>query len=105
MKMGFNPRLRIEGFLLTMFDVRNNLSHRVAEEIKKHFKHILFDAIIPRNVRLGEAPSFGKPAILYDISSKGAISYLNLAKEILQGRGHLYEKEGGSGQGIGSADS
>lgn len=86
MKRGFNPGLNVEGFLLTMYDVRNNLSRQVADEIKKHFSKILFKTIIPRNVRLGEAPGFGKPAIIYDASSKGAISYLNLTKEILKNK-------------------
>lgn len=82
-KKGLNPKLKIEGFLLTMFDSRNNLSHQVYEEVKKHFKDNVFNAIIPRNVRLGECPSFGKPILLYDIHCKGAISYLQLAQEII----------------------
>ncbi len=81
-----NPGLVIEGLLLTMFDKRNNLSHQVAEEAEKHLKNLLFDVRIPRNVRLGEAPSFGKPILLYDITSKGAQSYLALAKEIMNDR-------------------
>jgi len=105
MKKVFNPKLKLEGLLLTMFDVRNNLSHRVAEEIKKHFSHILFDTIIPRNVRLGEAPSFGKPVILYDKSSRGAIRYMDLAREILQNKGNLYEKKRGFREGFSGADS
>lgn len=80
----FNPRLAIEGILLTMFDERTNLSKQVAEEIRKSLKHILFEAVIPRSVRLAEAPSFGKPIILYDIKSKGAEAYLNLAEEIIR---------------------
>lgn len=80
-----NPRLAIEGVLLTMFDKRNNLSHQVAEEAEKYFKHLVFHTRIPRNVRLGEAPSFGKPILLYDITSQGAKSYLALAKEIMNG--------------------
>jgi chromosome partitioning protein len=82
-KQSLNPRLEIEGILLTMFDPRNNLSHQVAEEVKRHFTDKVFDTIIPRNIRLSEAPSHGKPALLYDIRSKGAESYLNLAKEIM----------------------
>jgi len=78
-----NPGLRIEGVLLTMFDKRNNLSHQVAEEAEKYLKNLVFDARIPRNVRLGEAPSFGKPILLYDITSRGAQGYLALAKEIM----------------------
>ncbi len=82
-KQALNPRLTIEGILLTMFDVRNNLSHQVAQEVRTHFKGKVFDTVIPRNIRLSEAPSHGKPALLYDIHSKGAESYLNLAREIL----------------------
>jgi len=82
-KQALNPRLEIEGILLTMFDSRNNLSHQVAEEVKAHFKDKVFKTIIPRNIRLSEAPSHGKPVLLYDIRSKGAESYLNLAREIM----------------------
>jgi chromosome partitioning protein len=80
----FNPKLAIEGILLTMFDERTNLSKQVAEEIRKSLKHILFESVIPRSIRLAEAPSFGKPVILYDIRSKGAEAYLNLAEEIIR---------------------
>ena len=79
-----NPALKVGGILLTMYDVRNNLCRQVSEEIRTHFGDKVFDAVIPRNVRLSEAPSFGQPAILYDISSTGARAYLELAKEILQ---------------------
>ena len=82
-KQSLNPRLEIEGILLTMFDIRNNLSHQVAEEVRNHFKEKVFKTVIPRNVRLSEAPSHGKPILLYDIHSKGAESYLNLASEIM----------------------
>jgi len=82
-KQSFNPKLEIEGILLTMFDSRNSLSHQVAHEVKRHFKDKVFKTIIPRNVRLSEAPSHGKPVLLYDIHSKGAESYLDLAKEIM----------------------
>jgi len=82
-RSSFNPELDIEGIVLTMFDARNNLSREVAEEIRKHFRSRVYNTIIPRNVTLGEAPSFGKPALLYDIRSRGAQSYLSLAKEIL----------------------
>jgi len=82
-RSSFNPELDIEGIVLTMFDARNNLSLEVAEEIRKHFRNKVYNTIIPRNVTLGEAPSFGKPALLYDMRSKGAQSYLSLAKEIL----------------------
>jgi chromosome partitioning protein len=78
-----NPGLEIEGIILTMHDARNNLSEEVAREVRKHFGGKVFQTVIPRNVTLGEAPSHGKPAILYDIRSKGAQSYLSLAKEIL----------------------
>jgi chromosome partitioning protein len=82
-KHALNPRLEIEGILLTMFDGRNNLSHQVADEVRRHFKEKVFRTVIPRNIRLSEAPSHGKPVLLYDIHSKGAESYLNLAREIL----------------------
>ncbi len=82
-----NPDLEIEGMLLTMYDVRLNLSNQVVHEVKTHFKHLVFDTIIPRNIKLSEAPSFGLPAIVHDAESKGAISYLNLAHEMLQANG------------------
>ena len=82
-KENLNPSLRIEGILLTMYDGRNNLSQQVAQEVKVHFGDKVFTTIIPRNVRLSEAPSYGKPAILYDIKSAGSQSYISLAKEIL----------------------
>jgi chromosome partitioning protein len=82
-KQALNPRLTVEGILLTMFDSRNNLSHQVAQEVRTYFKGKVFNTIIPRNIRLSEAPSHGKPVLLYDIHSKGAESYLNLAREIL----------------------
>jgi chromosome partitioning protein len=82
-KQALNPRLEIEGILLTMFDGRNNLSHQVVLEVKNHFKDKVFETIIPRNIRLSEAPSHGKPVLLYDIHSKGAESYLSLAREIM----------------------
>lgn len=79
-----NKELDIEGFLLTMFDTRLNLSNQVVEEVRKHFDSMVFDTIIQRNVKLSEAPSYGKPVIMYDAASKGADNYLNLAREILQ---------------------
>ena len=82
-KMGLNPSLEIEGILLTMFDPRNNLCHQVVEEVRSHFDGRIFKTIISRNVRLSESPSFGKPVILYDINSKGASNYIELAKEML----------------------
>jgi chromosome partitioning protein len=83
-KKGLNPGISIEGILLTMFDSRNNLSHQVSDEIRNHFADSTFRTVIPRNVRLSEAPSHGKPVLLYDITSRGASSYLDLAKEIIQ---------------------
>ncbi len=80
----FNPALSMEGIVLTMFDERTNLSKQVAEEIKRSLKTLVFEAIIPRSVRLAEAPSFGRPVVLYDIKSKGAEAYLNLAQELLR---------------------
>lgn len=77
-----NPDLEIEGILLTMYDSRLRLSNQIVEEVQKHFQSMVFSTIIPRNIRLSEAPSFGQPAIVYDGNSKGAISYLNLAQEI-----------------------
>jgi chromosome partitioning protein len=83
----FNSDLEIEGILLTMFDPRNNLSVEVEREVRKHFGVKVYTTVIPRNVTLGEAPSHGKPVLLYDIRSKGAQSYLLLAKEILNENG------------------
>ncbi len=88
-KKKLNPHLEIEGILFTMFDVRNNLSHQVSFEVKKYFEKYIFKTIIPRNVRLSESPSYGKPVILYDIKSSGAKSYLKLANEILFNGGSL----------------
>jgi chromosome partitioning protein len=79
-----NPALDIEGIALTMYDERVNLARQVAEEVRKHFGKKVYDTIVPRNVRLGEAPSFGKPIILYDIRSRGSEAYVNLAKEFIQ---------------------
>ncbi len=79
-----NPNLGIEGILLTMYDSRLRLSNQVVEEVKTHFQQMVFNTIIQRNTKLGEAPSFGETIIMHDASSKGAINYLNLAREILQ---------------------
>ena len=87
-KKGLNPGLKIVGILLTMFDSRNNLSSQVEEEVRRYFKSTVFNTIIPRNVRLSEAPSHGKPIMLYDLNSKGAQSYLKLAEELID-RGGL----------------
>lgn len=84
-----NPTLVIEGILLTMYDLRLRLSNQVVNEVNLHFKNMVFDTIIPRNIRLSESPSFGIPAILHDADSKGSISYLNLAKEIITKNGLL----------------
>ena len=80
-----NPDLEIEGALLTMFDERTNLSHQIMQDLRNFFGEKLFSTIVPRNIRLGEAPSYGQPIILYDIRSKGAESYIRLAKEIIHG--------------------
>jgi chromosome partitioning protein len=84
-----NPELVIEGILLTMYDLRLRLSNQVVNEVNSHFKNMVFETIIPRNIRLSESPSFGIPAILHDADSKGSISYLNLAKEIIRKNGLL----------------
>jgi chromosome partitioning protein len=83
-KRGLNPQLKLGGILLTMFDKRTNLSSQVADEARKYFKNRVYHTVIPRNVRLGEAPSFGKPVLLYDAVSAGAVSYMDLAKEIIE---------------------
>ena len=82
-----NPELAIEGILLTMYDMRLRLSNQVVEEVKTHFQQMVFDTIIQRNTKLGEAPSFGQSIIMHDASGKAAINYLNLAREILQKNG------------------
>ncbi len=79
-----NPTLAVEGILLTMSDDRTNLSRQVEEEVRAHLPDLVFDTVIPRNVRLGEAPSFGKPIILYDLRSAGAQSYLSLMREVVK---------------------
>ncbi|MEA2105638.1 MAG: AAA family ATPase [Bacteroidota bacterium] len=79
-----NKELEIEGFLLTMYDPRLRLSNQVVDEVKKHFQDMVFETIIQRNIKLSESPSYGKPVVMYDAASKGAMNYLNLAKELLQ---------------------
>jgi chromosome partitioning protein len=93
-----NEDMQIEGILLTMYDARLRLSNQVVTEVKRHFQDLVFNTIIHRNTRLGEAPSFGKPAIMYDAECTGAINYLNLAREILQ-------KNGMAGAGVWQPDS
>lgn len=83
-KSRLNPHLDIEGFLMTMYDSRTRLNNQIYEEVKTHFKSLVFDTVIQRNVKLGEAPSHGLPALLYDAESRGAINHLQLAKELLQ---------------------
>ncbi len=84
-KARLNPQLSLGGILLTMFDARNSLAHRVSEDVRKHFGDKVFRTVIPRNVRLSESPSHGLPIILYDIKSRGALAYMELAREIIQG--------------------
>ena len=79
-----NPELDVEGILLTMFDSRLRLAKQVVQDVRMHFEQIVFNTIIHRNTRLGEAPSFGQPIMMHDMDSKGAINYLNMAREILQ---------------------
>ena len=88
-KSAFNPGLELEGVLLTMYDTRTNLSLQVAKEVKKYYGSKLYKSVIPRNVRLSEAPSFGQPINVYDKSSKGSSSYMNLASEVIN-----YNKRG-----------
>ncbi|HET9035151.1 MAG TPA: AAA family ATPase [Myxococcaceae bacterium] len=83
-RRGLNPALATEGILLTMFDGRANIAHQVANDVRAYFKDLVFESVVPRNVRLSESPSFGKPILLYDIKSKGCESYLALGHEILR---------------------
>lgn len=82
-RVNLNPRLEIEGLLRTMFDPRSTLAQQVSDQLKNHFGNKVYDTVIPRNIRLAEAPSYGQPALMYDSSSKGALAYLTLAKEVL----------------------
>ncbi len=86
LRQSLNPALEIEGVVLTMYDDRTNLAQQVTQELKRHFGDKLLETIIPRNIRLAEAPSYGKPALLYDVRSRGAESYIRLAKEIMHRR-------------------
>ncbi|PKP02940.1 MAG: chromosome partitioning protein ParA [Bacteroidetes bacterium HGW-Bacteroidetes-6] len=88
-----NQELSIEGILLTMYDLRLRLSNQVVDEVRQHFKEMVFETIVPRNTRLGEAPSFGESIIMFDVESKGAVSYLNLAREILQRNNDISKKK------------
>ena len=88
-RASFNPALKVEGIVLTMVDERTNLSNQVVADLRGYYPNLVMSAMIPRNIRLAEAPSYGKPIILYDIRSRGAVSYLSLAKEILS-----HDKEG-----------
>ena len=87
-RAALNPHLDIEGVLLTMYDDRTNLGQQVARDVREFFKEKVFHTVIPRNVRLGEAPSHGMPVIVYDVKSRGAEAYLALAREVLARRGH-----------------
>jgi chromosome partitioning protein len=86
-KNSYNHKLTIEGILLTMFDRRNRLTYRVAKDVKKHFRHTVFDTVIPRNVRLSESPSHGKPVLIYDPRSAGSLAYIALGKEFMKRQG------------------
>jgi chromosome partitioning protein len=83
-QQSLNPELTVEGIVLTMFDSRANISHQVADEVKRVFPKLVYSAVVPRNVRLAESPSFGKPVLLYDIKSKGCEAYLAVAKELVK---------------------
>jgi chromosome partitioning protein len=82
-QQSLNPGLTLEGIVLTMFDVRNSLARQVADQVRGHFKDLVYQTTIPRNVTLAEAPSYGRPVLLYNMASAGAQAYLSLAKEFL----------------------
>ena len=82
-RQSLNPELELEGIVLTMFDARNTLARQVVEQVREHFKEVVYNTVIPRNVTLAEAPSYGRPAMLYNVASAGAQSYLSLAKEFV----------------------
>ena len=92
-----NPSLDIEGVLLTMYDERTNLGQQVANDVRGFFKEKVFSTVIPRNVRLAEAPSHGAPVIVYDVKSRGAEAYLTLAREVLQREGRFAQTQTASG--------
>jgi chromosome partitioning protein len=100
-RASLNPELGIEGVVLTMYDDRTNLAQQVTQELRSFFKDKLLETIIPRNVRLAEAPSYGKPALLYDVRSRGAESYIKLAKELMgkMPSAELIEKFSDAGNG------
>ena len=98
-----NPALTIEGVLLTMYDDRTNLGQMVARDVREHFKDKVFNTIIPRNVRLGEAPSHGLPGVVYDTRSRGAAAYLALAQEVLSRHGDVRPAEAVRGRELGDA--
>ena len=81
---GSNPNLNVEGFVITMFDGRTKVHAQVVAQLRDYFKSMVFNTIIQRNIRLSEAPSYGKPIVLYDVASTGTMNYLNLAKEVLE---------------------
>ena len=83
-RQSLNPKLDIQGLILTMFDMRNSLAHQVVKEVREHFPNQVFEAVIPRNVRLSESPSYGMPALVYDAGSRGAQAYAALAQELIQ---------------------
>ena len=83
-RQNLNPDLEITGILLTMFDARTNLAAQVEADVRKHFDDVVFKTVIPRTVRVSEAPSFGEPVVTYDPSSKGAKAYINLGKELIE---------------------
>ena len=92
-KRAFNPELSIQGIVLTMFDKRNNLCELVAADVRQHLGAAVYDTIIPRNVKISEAPSHGKPVLIYDMRSTGAQAYIRLAREVLTREGQPLTQE------------
>ncbi len=86
-KENFNPKLNVEGILLTMVDKRNTLSSLVEKDVREHFGEIVYKTTIPRNIKISEAPSHGKPAIIYDVNCSGSMAYIGLAREIMNKQG------------------
>jgi chromosome partitioning protein len=93
-KSSFNPKLEVQGIVLTMYDKRNNLSNQVADNVRQHFGNKVYETVIPRNVRISEAPSFGLPAIVYDMNCSGSQAYIQLAKEVLKREKELSQQYG-----------